>query len=72
MLRGGADTDSSPYYIGRTFFRNQVLVGRVIPSPTDSYMESLYWSAGGYYYHKSDVFEVLVYEDPIFITNRKT
>lgn len=64
-MRGGIDTKNVPYYIGRVFFRNQQLVGRIRLHGRDSYMESLYWSAGGYYYHRSTEFDLLVYEDPI-------
>lgn len=72
VIRAGVDTKRVPYYVGRVFFRNQQIIGRVRPDGDKYFVESLYWAAGGYYYHKSDVFEVLVYEDPFDVEDRRT
>lgn len=72
VLRAGVDMARVPFYVGRVFFRNQQIIGRVKPNGDFYELESLYWSAGGYYYHTSTTFEVLVYEDPFFVTDRTT
>lgn len=72
VLRAGVNTEDVPFYVGRVFFRDQQIIGRIKPDGDTFEMESLYWAAGGYYYHKSTTFDALVYEDPFNVKDRRT
>lgn len=63
VIRGGIDAKNDPFYIGRVFFFGEHIIGRVRTDNFDPYMESLYWAGGKYHYHRSFIFDVLVYED---------
>lgn len=64
VLRGGVDRTGVFFYIGKVFFRDQEVIGRVRSNGGYFELEALYWSNPEYYYHKSTTFEVLVYKGP--------
>lgn len=72
MIRAGVDRKGVPSYVARVFFREQNIIGRVRVFDGQHFVESLYWSNGGYYYHQSNVYDVLVYEDPFDVKDRST
>lgn len=69
VVRAGVNQKKVPYYVGRAFFENQLIVGRVPRFGDKHYVESLYLDGEDYHYQ---FFDVLVYEDPFHVEDRRT